>query len=248
VKRRLRARAVACVCICAAFVCAATYVCGREGPVTVQARSKALSEAKSGGRKQEGLASVVVWLTPQDRAGQASIGQRKRAQLVQRDKSFEPHVLVVRIGDIVDFPNRDPFFHNVFSLFNGKRFDLGLYEAGATNSARFDRAGVSFLFCNIHPEMSAVIVSVDTPYYGISDRAGRVTMVDVADGRYEMHVWYERSLAEELKGLTRGVTISASARTLEPIEIVENAAFSSAHKNKYGQDYAPPPSAPYSRP
>ena len=249
-KRQLCARTVACACICAAaFFCAATYVCGQEGPVTVQVRSaKAPPDAKSGGRKQEGLANVVVWLTPQDRAGQATIGQRKRAQLVQRDKSFEPHVLVVRTGDTVDFPNRDPFFHNVFSLFDGKRFDLGLYEAGATNSARFDRAGVSFLFCNIHPEMSAVIVSVDTPYYGISDRAGRVTMVDVADGRYEMHVWYERSLADELKGLTRGVTVSGSARALEPIEIVENAAFSSAHKNKYGQDYAPPPSAPYSRP
>jgi plastocyanin len=215
----------------------------------VQARiAKASSETKSGGRKPEGLANVVVWLTPQDRAGNAAIGQRKRVQLVQKDKSFEPHILVVRSGDTVDFPNRDPFFHNVFSLFDGKRFDLGLYEAGATNSARFDRAGVSFLFCNIHPEMSAVIVSVDTPYYGMSDSGGRITIGDVADGRYEMHVWYERSLADELKGLTRSVTISASARILEPIEIVENAAFSSAHKNKYGQEYATPPSAPYSRP
>jgi len=250
VKRPLHARVVACACICAAaLVCTATSVRGQEGPVTVQARlAKAEPDAKSGARKPGGVANVVVWLTPQDRVGKAAIGQRKRAQLVQRDKSFEPHVLVVRTGDTVDFPNRDPFFHNVFSLFDGKRFDLGLYEAGATNSARFDRAGVSFLFCNIHPEMSAVIVSVDTPYYGISDRAGRVTIVDVADGRYEMHVWYERSLADELKGLTRGVTISASERALEPIEIVESAAFSSAHKNKYGQDYAPPPSAPYSRP
>jgi len=65
-------------------------------------------------------------------------------------------VLVVPVGSVVDFPNHDPFFHNVFSLFDGKRFDLGLYEAGATNSVRFDRLGVSFLFCNIHPEMSAV--------------------------------------------------------------------------------------------
>jgi plastocyanin len=249
-RRLLRARVVACGFVCsAALICTAAYVYGREGPVTVQARiAKASSETKSGGRKPEGLANVVVWLTPQDRAGNAATGQRKRVQLVQKDKSFEPHILVVRSGDTVDFPNRDPFFHNVFSLFDGKRFDLGLYEAGATNSARFDRAGVSFLFCNIHPEMSAVIVSVDTPYYGISDRGGRITIGDVADGRYEMHVWYERSLADELKGLTRSLTISGSARTLEPIEIVENAAFSSAHKNKYGQEYATPPSAPYSRP
>lgn len=241
---------MACGCVCAAtLVCTKAWVRGQEGPVTVQVRmAKAWPDAKPAGKKPEGVGNVVVWLTPQDRAGKAAIAPRKRAQLVQRDKSFEPHVLVVRTGDTVDFPNRDPFFHNVFSLFDGKRFDLGLYEAGATNSARFDRAGVSFLFCNIHPEMSAVIVSVDTPYYGISDRAGRVTIGDVADGRYEMHVWCERSLVDELKRLTRGVTISGSARALEPIEIVENAAFSSAHKNKYGQDYAPPPSAPYSRP
>ncbi len=117
--------------------------------------AKAWPDAKPAGKKPEGVGNVVVWLTPQDRAGKAAIAPRKRAQLVQRDKSFEPHVLVVRTGDTVDFPNRDPFFHNVFSLFDGKRFDLGLYEAGATNSARFDRAGVSFLFCNIHPEWTS---------------------------------------------------------------------------------------------
>src|SRR5882762_1954412 len=111
----------------------------------------------------------------------------------------QPHVLVVPVGSAVDFPNRDPFFHNVFSLFDGKRFDLGLYEAGASNSVRFDRLGVSFLFCNIHPEMSAVVIAVDTPYYGVSDRAGNITVSGVPDGTYEVHVWHERSLAEDLK-------------------------------------------------
>ena len=66
-------------------------------------------------------------------------------------------------GSSVEFPNRDPWFHNVFSLFNGKRFDLGLYEAGSTRTVHFDREGISFIFCNIHPEMSAVIVVLRTP-------------------------------------------------------------------------------------
>jgi hypothetical protein len=149
------------------------------------------------------------------------------------------------VGSVVDFPNHDPFFHNVFSLFEGKRFDLGLYEAGTTNSVRFDRAGVSFIFCNIHPEMSAVVVAVDTPYYGVSNKAGNITLGNVPDGKYEMHVWYERSLPEDLKGLVRTVHISESSRELGTIVLPENPGFTSAHKNKYGQDYVPPPSPGY---
>ena len=82
-------------------------------------------------------------------------------------------MLVVPAGSLVEFPNRDPFFHNVFSLFEGKRFDLGLYEAGTTRTVRFDRPGISYIFCNIHPEMSAVIITVSTPLYAIAKEDGR---------------------------------------------------------------------------
>jgi hypothetical protein len=155
---------------------------------------------------------------------------------------------VVRVGSVVDFPNHDPFFHNVFSLFDGKRFDLGLYEAGATNSVRFDHVGVSYLFCNIHPEMSAVVVAVDTPYYGVSDKAGNVTIENMPDGRYELHVWYERSVPDALKGLTRSVHVAADSRDLGTIAVPQDPAFTPAHKNKYGQDYAPPPKPGYQQP
>ena len=195
--------------------------------------------------------NVVVWLKSLDGAAtDAAVAEEphKRFQLIQKNKSFQPHLLVVPVGSVVDFPNRDPFFHNVFSLFDGKRFDLGLYEGGTTNSARFDRAGISFLFCNIHPEMSAVVVAVDTPYFGVSDRGGNVMIADLPDGRYEMHVWYERGIPEDLKALTRTVTISPATRNLGAISVVENSSFSSAHKNKYGQDYTPPASRDYSGP
>lgn len=82
---------------------------------------------------------VVVWLLPIDHpgtVGSVSEHSDKKWRVVQKNKSFQPHLTVVRVGSVVDFPNRDPFFHNVFSLFDGKRFDLGLYEAGATNSVR----------------------------------------------------------------------------------------------------------------
>jgi plastocyanin len=217
--------------------------------VAITKKSEAKQEKAASGPSD--ASNVVIWLKPVDhsRAEVASPEPgRKRMQLVQRNKSFQPHLLVVPVGSVVDFPNRDPFFHNVFSLVDGKRFDLGLYEAGATNSVHFDRVGVSFLFCNIHPEMSAIVVAVDTPYYAVSNRAGGVTIANVPDGKYEMHIWYERSLAEDLQGLTRTVTISSAMRELGTVDVPENPSFSLAHKNKYGQEYAPPPKQGYPHP
>jgi plastocyanin len=217
--------------------------------VVITRKSETKQEKATSGPSS--ASNVVIWLKPLEHSA-AEVGAvepgPKRMQLVQRNKSFQPHLLVVPVGSVVDFPNRDPFFHNVFSLVDGKRFDLGLYEAGATNSVHFDRVGVSFLFCNIHPEMSAVVVAVDTPYYGVSNRAGNVTIGNVPDGKYEMHVWYERSVAEDLQGLTRTVIISAGAKELGTVDVPENPSFSLAHKNKYGQDYAPPPKQGYPHP
>jgi plastocyanin len=214
-------------------------------------RIKSATNQEKPAKEPTDSSDVVVWLKALDRpveaAPSADLNHRK-LQLVQHNKSFQPHVLVVPVGSVVDFPNRDPFFHNVFSLFDGKRFDLGLYEAGATNSVRFDRLGVSFLFCNIHPQMSAVVVAVDTPYFGRSDRAGRIAIPNVPEGKYELHVWYERSLPEDLKNLTRTVTVSSRSTDLGTIGVPENPNFSPAHKNKYGQDYTPPNVPSYSHP
>jgi hypothetical protein len=142
--------------------------------------------------------NVAVWLTPLD-AALPSRPAQPPPRLVQKNKVFTPHVLVVQAGASVEFPNEDPFFHNVFSLFAGKRFDLGLYESGSSRAVHFDRPGASFLFCNIHPEMSAVVVVVPTPFYGLSDAAGRVNIAAVPDGRYQLKLWHERSSPDELK-------------------------------------------------
>jgi len=221
----------------------------KQVPVTAQVeivKRGDLQLASAAGSPSD-ASDVVVWLSPLDQKAPAAVDSAHPPQLVQRNKAFEPHLLVVQAGTQVQFPNKDPFFHNVFSLFNGKRFDLGLYEAGSSKSVRFDRVGVSFLFCNIHEEMSAVIVAVDTPYFAVSDRGGHVTISNVPDGRYEAHFWYERSLTEDLKALERVVTISASARSLETIRIINNPDFTLAHKNKYGQDYVPPPITGYAK-
>jgi hypothetical protein len=187
----------------------------------------------------------VVWLEPLDEPV-SHVPLRIAPQIVQHNKAFEPHLLVVPVGTVVQFPNKDPYFHNVFSLFDGKRFDLGLYEAGSSKPVHFDKVGVSFLFCNIHPEMSAVVVAVDTPYYSTSDKSGRVQLANIPDGRYELHVWSERSSADNLRKLTKVVTISASARDLGSIRVPENPNVTLAHKNKYGQDYVPVSTTGYS--
>jgi len=149
----------------------------------------------------------------------------------------------------VEFPNNDPFFHNVFSLFEGTRFDLGLYEAGATRTVVFDRVGISYIFCNIHSEMSAVVVALKTPYYGISDRTGMVMIPNVAPGHYDVHVWHERVLPDTLSGLTKTVAISDTSNSLGVIRLTEQRSLPQAHKNKYGQAYNPEPRGPaYSRP
>jgi len=205
--------------------------------------------SRQGPNSESHLAEVVVWLRPLDAPPSERVpfvqSPTSRARIIQRNKRFQPHLTVVQVGSMVDFPNRDPFFHNVFSLFDGKRFDLGLYEAGTTNSIRFDRVGVSYLFCNIHPEMSAVVVTLDTPYYAVPDKTGNVTLSRVPSGRYELHVWYERSLSEILKNLTRTVSITAESSGLGTMVIPEDPSFTPVHKNKYGQDYSPPPKPGY---
>jgi len=234
---------------CAALFCCvwlliAVHCADAQQAKTVTARiefkGRGEAAAAKSSKKQQDLGEVVVWLTPLDRVVPAPQPAASRPRLTQHNKSFEPHLLVVPVGSTVDFPNHDPFFHNVFSLFDGKRFDLGLYEAGATNSVKFDRVGVSLLFCNIHPEMSGVVVALSSPYYAVSDRTGHVTISDVPDGKYELHVWYERSLPEELKSLARTVVLSDSSHDLGVLTIPQDPGFSLSHKNKYGQDYAPP--------
>jgi plastocyanin len=184
--------------------------------------------------------NVVVWLTPEEKAAvPAGLSMAQRPRLIQRNKSFDPHVLVVPVGSVVAFPNRDPFFHNVFSLFDGKRFDLGLYEAGSSRDVHFDKAGISYIFCNIHPEMSAVVVALDTPYFGVSDSRGQVVIPNVPSGRYEMKVWYEAALPETLRAIEREVTVSDSNSTLGVLRLLDSGPMP-PHKNLYGRDYDPP--------
>ncbi len=190
-------------------------------------------------RKSERLPSSVIWLEPVQPVAAPTPG---KFTLLQKNKMFTPHLLVVPVGSSVAFPNADPFFHNVFSLFDGKRFDLGLYEAGSTRSVLFSRVGVSYIFCNIHSEMSAVVIALDTPFYAIADPHGNFRIQDVPDGDYNLHIWVEGQPQNSLDEQTRRVHISGAVAELGDIRA--NTA-NQQHLNKFGRPYEPDAEPPY---
>jgi plastocyanin len=158
------------------------------------------------------------------------------ARLLQKDKRFTPHVVAVTVGTAIEFPNRDPFFHDVFSLYHGKPFDLGLYESGSARSVRFTKPGVSYIFCNIHPDMSAVVVALPTPFFALSARDGSFHIDHVPPGKYKLEVWYELASSTELASLTREVEIPSAEDVLPAITLHASDSHSD-HLNKYGEPY-----------
>jgi plastocyanin len=177
---------------------------------------------------------VVVALVPTNNV--AIRPPTKHYRLGQKDKSFEKHLLAISAGSFVDFPNFDPIFHNVFSLFEGQRFDLGLYETGSSRSVKFAKSGVSYIFCNIHPEMEAIVVTLPTTSYAVTAKDGAFSIDNVPTGRYELHIWYERASADQLSRLDRTIDVKSDT-TLSPIMIQEMPQVTAPHKNKYGRDY-----------
>jgi plastocyanin len=139
--------------------------------------------------------NAVVWV---EAGNVAPAPAPRKVVLDQRDLAFSPHVLAVRVGTIVEFPNSDRVFHNVFSFRDGKRFDLGLYPVGARKYVTFDRPGLSRIFCNIHPNMAAYVLAVESSYFAVSDADGAFSLPRLPSGRYVYHAW--RPGAQTLTG------------------------------------------------
>jgi plastocyanin len=195
-----------------------------------------IARAHSHGSAAQGDGDVVVWLEPLDFMPPRQVTARDYT-ITQQDKRFHPHVLAVPVGTAVRFPNKDPWFHNVFSLYDGKRFDLGLYEAGSSRSVRFERPGVSFVFCNIHPEMSAYVLALDTPYFATSRSDGKVSIPNVEPGRYRLHVWYEFADSAELNRLSREITLPRDLDSVARLDVRESDRLVPQHADKHGKPY-----------
>ncbi len=186
-------------------------------------------------KKQGGHSGVVIWLETIE--AQPSKLVRKHVQMLQKNKSFIPHILAIQTGTYVDFPNLDPIFHNAFSNFDGQLFDVGLYPPGSSRSIRFTKPGIVSVFCNIHPSMSAAIVVIDSDHFATSDQAGNYMIPDIPAGNYQVHFYYERATQETLQRLIRPVAVTDGDLEVETVPISEAGYRPVGHKNKYGREY-----------
>jgi plastocyanin len=179
--------------------------------------------------------AAVVYAQPVDRP----VATRPATfTLAQKNKAFAPGVLGVPVGSTIAFPNEDAIFHNVFSLTSPSPFDLGLYRAGASKTRVFGEAATYRVFCNIHPQMSAVIVVAPTPFVTVTDRDGAYTLT-LPPGRYRLTATTGRGTP-----VSREVTIAGASATLEPIDVDERMLVDTPHTNKFGKPY---PNEAYAR-
>jgi plastocyanin len=189
------------------------------------------SVTKAGG----GAALAVVYAEPLDSAAPRA---PRRVTLAQKNKTFQPRVLALPIGSTVDFPNNDGLYHNVFSLSAPQPFDLGLYRAGESRSRTFTAPGVYRVFCNIHPQMSAVVVVAPTAYATVAATDGSY-MLDLPPGRYRVTAMSERAAP-----VTVEVTSTLGASNAPELTLDESQWAATQHKNKFGKDY---PAAAYKK-
>jgi plastocyanin len=154
-----------------------------------------------------------------------------------RGKRFLPRVSVVARGSSVAFPNRDPVFHNVFSVSPSNRFDLGRYREGQSRSARFDKPGLVRVYCNVHEQMVAYVMVVETPYHTIAAEDGRFRLDGLPSGRGTLTVWHEQ-------GTLKRVPIEIPAAEPLRVQLEATRAREPAHLNKFGRPYGTEPDKP----
>ncbi len=149
----------------------------------------------------------------------------------QRGKTFVPHVLAIPVGSTVSFPNSDPIFHNVFSLSRPQPFDLGLYRAGDSKSRVYTVPATYRVFCNIHPQMTALILVLPTAYIAQADSSGSFHL-NLPAGPYRLTAWSEKA-----EPVTIDIKVDADAVSVPDLTLDESKFVEITHKNKYGQEY-----------
>jgi len=211
---------IAGVCALVAGDLAAATVNGKVMFLTRRGQNPAASE-------------TLVWLEP---AGKAPKRPAGAFSMTTRSKALLPHVMAVPAGSTVAFPNDDPITHNLFSLTPGNTFDLGLYKKGSGKTHKFDTPGVVNVYCNVHPNMSAVVHVMSTPYYGFTDANGDYSF-DVPAGKYHVTAWNEQA-GTASSDIQIGYDGKVAGPTLLTIDGRNSRA--QAHTNKFGKAYKPP--------
>lgn len=150
-------------------------------------------------------------------AGQSAIPAKAgtKAVMVQEGKQFLPFVLPVQVGTTVEFPNRDPFRHQVYSFAPAKTFELKLYGSSVIGNVTFDKEGVVPLGCNIHDNMLAYVYVVGTPYFAATAESGETRLDALPAGNYAVKVWHPNQRA----GQGDAGTIQVSATGTVNVEV-----------------------------
>jgi plastocyanin len=195
------------------------------GKVTLtERRAPALSTSAYGRRDvaprpsdaEPEIRNVLVYLTG---VKAPAVVPQVRARISQRDEQFRPRLTAVTAGSSVDFPNEDPFFHNVFSLSRAATFDLGRYRSGQSRAWTMRKPGVVKVFCHLHSQMNATIMVLDHPWFAVPSDDGSFTIPDIPAGEHTVVAWHERigERREKLRVPPGGsVTISFTLPVLEP--------------------------------
>jgi plastocyanin len=183
---------------------------------------------EKGGRPASDITDVVVYVD-----GVKAKPTPGKSTMAMKGKSFTPRLVVVPVGGTVEFPNEDPIFHNVFSVSGENRFDLELYKRPKSGSWTFQHPGVARIYCNIHPQMSAVVLVRDNPYYTKTAQDGTFEIPDVPSGKYVLRAWHERG-----GEAAQDVTVTARADSAVQITLDASSFKRLPHKNKFGKDYS----------
>jgi plastocyanin len=220
------------VSVIAALAAVLTSTVAAQGTTRVSGQVTILERP---GETTEDLGNVVVYLEP------ASASSRVRPPvpsppptntvIVLQSRQFSPRVRVVMEGSKVEFPNQDPFSHNVFSKMNGG-FDTGVYGRGKVRDQTFRDPGVYPLYCNVHPRMTAFVITLKTPYFVQAGADGRFVLEQIPAGRYMLHVWHDRT-TESVKALVVPAVGVSNVR----VELDGRGYKYVQHKNKFGKDY-----------
>jgi plastocyanin len=188
-----------------------------------------VSLTDKGGRPVTDLSDVVVYVEgAKGRAPHAAA-----PSMVMKGKAFLPRVVVVPVGGTVEFPNQDPIFHNVFSVSGENRFDLELYKRPKSGRWTFQKPGMVRVYCNIHPQMSAVVLVRDNPFFAKANADGSFSIEGVPAGKYVLKGWHERS-----PEATTEVTVPAQGTVTAALALDASGFKRVQHKNKFGKDYS----------
>ena len=157
----------------------------------------------------------------------------------QKGRRFVPDLVGVTVGDKVEFPNRDPFLHNVFSQSPPRKFDLGSFKKGESKDRKFENPGVVEVYCNIHPEMAATILVLPNRRHTRAGADGKFVLDGVPPGTWTVFAYTRRAT----KPASAKVTVAAGADATIELALVRGAE--QPHANKYGEKYRPEPPTTY---